>query len=486
VSIRGNEQESYYSDKLKDMRRQMDAALQGKDEEIRRLREAEEYLKRDMERMTKQRQDELDTQRREMTLTFDEVMRQQELESYTKTENLLGDLRTLESRYMEQGRELENERSKNSNLTTQCQTFEISLQDLSKREKSLRWDMEDSNKIKNSRISELEGEVQSLRTSKQSLMEEYESKMAELLKSLHNVERAFVSQKDKYDSQLSNKVREHEDVVSTLTAKFSKKQELTSSALERAEEEAERTTNELRKLSMKYNDDMSSKQREVESIQRELDELSANRDKYVKEIKDKLWEAELANKSLRESKEASHLQILERQEMVNRYKAELEGSLNREEELKKEIMNVNLRWEQRWTMRETELSSKHDAFVKTLQQQRDRSLLDNKDSDRHVLELENELNHLKIKYQESVGQLRILEATQRMENHKAQDTSISSPIFSEDMGPASPISGFSSPVRGAGTGALSISMPSVNTVHDFRNLREENSKLKFVFTNIYS
>ena len=50
----------------------------------------------------------------------------------------------------------------------------------------------------------------------------------------------------------------------------------------------------------------------------------------------------------------------------------MDQTLKREEELKKDIVAANLRWEQRWTSRENEATAAHDALVKAIQQQRDR------------------------------------------------------------------------------------------------------------------
>ena len=46
--------------------------------------------------------------------------------------------------------------------------------------------------------------------------------------------------------------------------------------------------------------------------------------------------------------------------------------MKREEDIKKDIVAANLRWEQRWTSREKESTAAHDALVKAIQQQRDR------------------------------------------------------------------------------------------------------------------
>ena len=54
----------------------------------------------------------------------------------------------------------------------------------------------------------LESEKRELAQVKQSLLDEYEAKMGELLGSLHSVERAFVQQREQFDLQLAQAEQE--------------------------------------------------------------------------------------------------------------------------------------------------------------------------------------------------------------------------------------------------------------------------------------
>lgn len=145
---------------------------------------------------------------------------------------------------------------------------------------------------------------------------------------------------------------------------------------------------------------------------------------------------------------------------------------------------MNVRWEQRWTLRETEASSQNDALIKTLQHQRDRILLDHQSSEQHVLELENEVSHLRIKLQEAVSHARIQETSYRNNNNLAMTSDVpASPTFTEDMGPASPLSpsmGYMSPVMRGPPPPLSVdtSLSLHNNNSDFRAIRDEKNKLR--------
>ena len=190
----------------------------------------------------------------------------------------------------------------------------------------------------------------------------------------------------------------------------------------------------------------------------------------------------------------------------------LTGTLKREEALKQDIVAANLRWEQRWSARESESSAAHDALVKALQQQRDRLSVENKASEQRITQLENDCSTLRIHLQEARAQMRLLDARTNAQNGKKapksfndfaresddlnylmsassggghQSNTPSSPIFSEDMGPASPLSslGFlSTPLmNSANPSSFPAPSPLLNTSASpskFSKLRDENQYLR--------
>ena len=64
---------------------------------------------------------------------------------------------------------------------------------------------------KDREIQSLTKEKNELKVMKQSLLDEYEAKMSELLQSLHAVEGAFVQQREQYELQLRQEASTREE-----------------------------------------------------------------------------------------------------------------------------------------------------------------------------------------------------------------------------------------------------------------------------------
>ena len=77
--------------------------------------------------------------------------------------------------------------------------------------KKLNWDLNDVKLTKDREIQTLTKEKNELKVMKQSLLDEYENKMSELLQSLHAVEGAFVQQREQYELQLRQEASTREE-----------------------------------------------------------------------------------------------------------------------------------------------------------------------------------------------------------------------------------------------------------------------------------
>ena len=110
-SSKGKEQEAYFQGKIKELREQLEGERWTKDDESRRQREEFEAAKREMQRQMRDKDEDMETLKREITATFDEVMRQRETEFKTREEALSNQVRELDSKSKA------NERNANSSGT---------------------------------------------------------------------------------------------------------------------------------------------------------------------------------------------------------------------------------------------------------------------------------------------------------------------------------------------------------------------------------
>ena len=102
----------------------------------------------------------------------------------------------------------------------------MAVQDSEKSSKSAVWELEDIRQLKDAKISELEEEKMDLQTIKQSLLDEYEGKMSELLQSLHSVERAFMKQKEHYEEELRRCIASKNEEMKVHGVKFESRVEV--------------------------------------------------------------------------------------------------------------------------------------------------------------------------------------------------------------------------------------------------------------------
>lgn len=213
---RGREQEVFFQQKLKDARAQMEGARWKFDDELRRQQDELEQARRKMDRQLREKDEDVETERREVSVTFDEVMRRREVEFKQALDDLQTKNRELELKLKSTQRENDVQGARLDELKGKLETAQQLLQDNEKETKSLEWELADVRGAKDAKIAELEKDIANLQEVKQSLLDEYESKMAELLQSLHSVEKAFVQQKKQFDGelqrQLARKVRGSRDL----------------------------------------------------------------------------------------------------------------------------------------------------------------------------------------------------------------------------------------------------------------------------------
>ena len=83
-----------------------------------------------------------------------------------------------------------------------------------------RWACDDSIRLKYNRIAELVAEKTELNKANSAMAEEYERKMGELLQSLHEVEKAFVSQRASHEESLAKQVTSKDEELRTQREKL--------------------------------------------------------------------------------------------------------------------------------------------------------------------------------------------------------------------------------------------------------------------------
>lgn len=204
---RNRDQDAFVQQKLKDARAQLDGARWQFDDELRRCRDDAEQAKRKADRRLREQEEDLEAERREMSVAFDELARTREAEFKAALEQAQSAGRDLELRLKAVVRESDAGRDRLDETKLKLDKLQQLLHEAEQGRKAAEWQLTDVRTAKDARIRELEANSAKLEDMKQALLDEYETKMAELLQSLHAVESAFVQQKAQYDEELQQHMR---------------------------------------------------------------------------------------------------------------------------------------------------------------------------------------------------------------------------------------------------------------------------------------
>ncbi|OWZ04585.1 hypothetical protein PHMEG_00023485 [Phytophthora megakarya] len=452
---RADEQETQQQQKLKDTRAQMEGARWKFEDELRRQQDAMETQRRSLERQLREKDEDVETQRREVTVTFDEVMRQRETEFQRLSDALQTNVRELELKNKALGRDADSQRARVDELKAKNENLQQMLQDNDKEIKTLEWTVADVKAAKDAKVEELESEVVKLNDVKQKLLDEYESKMAELLQSLHSVEKAFMQQKTQYDEELQRHMECKKSETQEMSVRNEAKMEALTARLRESAEEIEALRAELKQAKWDADDKLMEKEREVDRIKSALQDLEDEQERVSTDMQKQLRAGDREAQTLQERLQDSVRQIALLKEKDKAQRQELLESVEKQEDLQRELVAVSLRWENRWQDQQQELEERHELRLRELQQVKDRLLGEKEAVEERLVHAENEAQQLRselatlrssARITESFGSQYLTSAARRSgEARQSADSApvAPSPLWSDDPGLLSPVTGVS-------------------------------------------
>ena len=259
---------------------------------------------------------------------------------------------------------------------------------------------------KDREIQSLTKEKNELKTMKQTLLDEYENKMGELLQSLHAVEGAFVQQREQYELQLRQEASTREDELRRMSLRL-------QTQLTNAEEqlnEGNRARLELKNqmTSMKNADQehLMELKREVEEYKITMNHLTTTTNNNVREMEGRLFSMDMELKSAKENADRARENEEKLKSEVRVLKSECKRCLERESQMKKEHSDTSIGWQTRWERDRKDLQHRHDQMVSVLQQQRDHMETETRILDTKVSDLESDASALRIELNNAKTELR--------------------------------------------------------------------------------
>ena len=268
--------------------------------------------------------------------------------------------------------------------------------------KKLQWELSDVKLTKDREIQTLIKDKNDLKTMKQSLLDEYETKMSELLQSLHAVEGAFVQQREQYELQLRQEASSREDDLRRMSQRLqeqlrSAQEQLTAS--DRARNELKR---QMKDTQGRDHEALAVARREAETGKQQLASMQTRTNDVTREHQGKIWSLEMEAKDARERSEEARSECETIKADLRIVQMEVERSTTRESDMKREYAQQSAAWQTRWERERTDIQERHDQMVSVLQSQRDHMETEARALETRTTELEtdrdrlrNELNEMK-------------------------------------------------------------------------------------------
>ena len=195
-AARAAEAESYYQQKVAQLREEGEAGRWKRDDELRTQRDEFESLKRDFVRQVRELQDTLERERREAASGFEAASLQREKEHGRRVEELQEKLRQAESAEHTAERGLAESRAAQVSAAEKAETLAAKLQRGEGSAEEFRHDVARREARDAARVEELERDKGRLTRAKQAEADEYEARVADLSHQVASLERLGGKQRE--------------------------------------------------------------------------------------------------------------------------------------------------------------------------------------------------------------------------------------------------------------------------------------------------
>ncbi|CAH0522139.1 unnamed protein product [Peronospora belbahrii] len=274
---RGQELQLLYQEKLRDAHIQVTTCkLDGDDDDDLRSQHEDvlETQRRNFEQKLREKDDEMERQRRELTVTFDNVMRQRETELKRESEELRTKVREVELKNKALIENTDAQCARVEEVMTKNEKMQQVMDENDKKMKVLEWTVADVKAAKETKVEELENKVAKLVEVKQQLLVDHESKTADVSQLLNSVQNAFVQQKTQHDEILQCLLERKKSGMQEADTRSEAKLIMLD---EHLREKVEVLQTELKHVKRDADDKLKDMECEVKRVQSALQELEGEK-----------------------------------------------------------------------------------------------------------------------------------------------------------------------------------------------------------------
>nr|XP_021586980.2 coiled-coil domain-containing protein 57 [Ictidomys tridecemlineatus] len=354
-----------------------------KNGEISHQREQYENLKWRLERKLEELDGELALQRQELLLEFESEMQKREHEFRLQADGMSSVVLSQELKVKLLSKELEALKEAGAQAAECLQRAETANAELEKQLQGRAWELREVEALKDARIKDLEDKLHSVQLTRKKEEEIFKRKHEELDRLARERDAMLVAVKGTHAEQL----RALEARVLELQAH--------GDALEV----------QLRRAEWTQADAAREKDAVIDRLREDAAALKASWDAQVTQMSKEAVAKDLQVQTLREEEVKLQAQLARRQQDVARYKQELSLAVERERNLGRDQVQLNLDWQRRCDSIEREQIQRSEALIQGLLEARDQVTAKLQETERALREQEAVLRAVTLERDQAVEAL---------------------------------------------------------------------------------
>ncbi|XP_058441214.1 coiled-coil domain-containing protein 57 isoform X2 [Marmota monax] len=380
---RAQELQQQQQRRAQEHRQELERVHSDKNGEISHQREQYENLKWRLERKLEELDGELALQRQELLLEFESEMQKREHEFRLQADGMSSVVLSHELKVKLLSKELGALKEAGAQAAECLQRAETANAELEKQLQGRAWELRDLEALKDARIKDLEDKLHSVQLTRKKEEEIFERKHEELDRLARERDAMLVAVKGTHAEQL----RALEARVLELQA------------------HGEALEVQLRRAEWTQADAAREKDAVIDRLREDAAALKASWDAQVTQMSKEAIAKDLQVQTLREEEVKLKAQLARRQQDVARYKQELSLAVERERNLGREQVQLNLDWQRRCDSIEREQIQRSEALTQGLLEARDQVTAKLQETERALREQEAVLRAVTLERDQAVEAL---------------------------------------------------------------------------------
>ncbi|KAM5135120.1 coiled-coil domain-containing protein 57 [Mantella aurantiaca] len=358
--------QGHHQRRMKELKIELDQLNSSKNSYIDHHVAEYEKIKRQLERKIEEVQGDLALQKQELSLEFDCEMKKHEHDFRVRLDEMSAVALSHELKVKLVTKELDIVREMELKEVECLQQAESVNQRLQEDLKRKDFEMKDLVAVKEARIKELDGCVQTLQHKLKRKEDNFQLKYEQLDRCAREKESVLNWMKEAHDEQvleLEKQKKELQMCVETLQM-------------------------EQQRTQCYHQDALAEKDSTIIKLKDDVDRLKTGWDSYITQVSQDTVNKDLHIQSLQEEEEKLKAEIAKLQKDIERYQQQLAGSVERERLFEQSRVQVELDWQKRCEKIEKTQYQKSEELIEGLSKAKDQLEAELKEKDRRVNELQ--------------------------------------------------------------------------------------------------